>query len=123
MEQQFRISRAEKRALAVATAVAIIFAAYFFRHYFSLVIFAAIMAFLFNPFYQRRLRKNRNPGRAAAVTFIFGALAILLPLAIIMLLTVAQINHSINQISDTVKNTDATALGQHIINSVNDILA
>jgi predicted PurR-regulated permease PerM len=123
MEQQFRISRAEKRALAVATAVAIIFAAYFFRHYFSLVIFAAIMAFLFNPFYQRRLRKNRNPGRAAAVTFIFGALAILLPLAIIMLLTVAQINHSINQISDTVKNTDATALGRHIINSVNDILA
>jgi predicted PurR-regulated permease PerM len=123
MDQQFRVTRTEKRALAVATAVAIIFGAYFLRHYFSLVIFAAIMAFLFNPFYKRRLKKNKNPGRAAAITFIFGALAILLPLAVILLLTVVQINHSINQISTTVQNTDTTALSQHIINTVNDILA
>jgi predicted PurR-regulated permease PerM len=123
MEKQLRISQSEKRALAVATAAAIIFAAYFFRHYFSLVIFAAIMAFLFNPFYRRRLSKNKNPGRAAATTFIFGALAILLPLAIILLLTVVQINHSINQISDTVQNTNTTAFSQHIIKSINDILA
>jgi predicted PurR-regulated permease PerM len=122
MKQRFRVTQSEKRALAIATAISVIFGAYFLRHYFSLIIFAAIMAFLFNPFYQKRLSKNNNPGRAAASTFIFGALAILLPLSAILFLTVIQINHSINQLSDTVQNTDVTALSQHLINSINNIL-
>jgi predicted PurR-regulated permease PerM len=99
MSQRFSISQSEKRALAIATLIAILFGAYFLRHYFTLIIFSAIMAFLFDPFYKRRLRKNKNPGRAAATTFLFGALAILLPLILILALTVAQINHSVNQIS------------------------
>jgi predicted PurR-regulated permease PerM len=123
MNRHFSVTPSEKRALAVATLAAIIFGAYFLRHYFSLIIFAAIMAFLFNPFYKRRLKKNKNPGRAAATTFVFGALAILLPLMVILLLTVVQINHSINQISTTVQNLDVTTLSQHIINTINNFLA
>jgi predicted PurR-regulated permease PerM len=123
MDQHIKVSPAEKRALAVATAIALLFGAFFLRHYFSLILFAAILAFLFNPLYKRRLKKNKNPGRAAAITFIFGALAILLPLAIILLLTVVQINHSINQISTSVQNTDVTSLSQHLINTINNILS
>jgi predicted PurR-regulated permease PerM len=123
VEKHFRVSPTEKRALAVATLIAIIFGAYFLRHYFTLVVFAAILAFLFNPFYQKRLKKKNNPGRAATATFVFGALAILLPLGIILFLTVLQINHTINQLSETVQNTDVTALSQHIINSINNVIA
>src|SRR4051812_37922306 len=123
MDQHFKVSQPEKKALAIATLVAILFGAYFLRHYFSLVIFAAIMAFLFNPFYRRRLKKNKNPGRAAAVTFIFGTIVILLPLSIILLLTVVQINHGINQISTSVQNMDVSNLSQHLINTINNLLA
>jgi predicted PurR-regulated permease PerM len=123
MDQRFNVSKTEKRALAVATFAAIIFAAYFLRHYFSLVIFAAIMAFLFNPFYQRRLRKNNNAGRSSAETFMFGALVVLLPLMLIMVLTVLQINHTINQISTTVQNTNTSELSRHLIDSVNNLIA
>jgi predicted PurR-regulated permease PerM len=123
MSQRFSISQSEKRALAIATLIAILFGAYFLRHYFTLIIFSAIMAFLFDPFYKRRLRKNKNPGRAAATTFLFGALAILLPLILILALTVAQINHSVNQISTSVQNTDVSSLSQHIIDSINNVIA
>jgi predicted PurR-regulated permease PerM len=123
MHQRFSVSNSEKRALAIATLIAILFGAYFIRHYFTLIIFSAIMAFLFDPFYKRRLRKNKNPGRAAATTFLFGALAILLPLILILALTVAQINHSVNQISTTVQNTDVSSLSQHIIDSINNVIA
>jgi predicted PurR-regulated permease PerM len=123
MNQRLNISKTEKQALAIATFAAIIFGAYFLRHYFSLVIFAAIMAFLFNPFYQRRLHKSNNAGRASAETFMVGAMVVLLPLMVIMLLTVLQINHTINEISTTIQNTDISQLSQHIIDTINNVIA
>jgi predicted PurR-regulated permease PerM len=123
MANHFKITPSEKKALAIATVIAIIFGAYFLKHYFSLIIVAAIMAFLFNPFYHRRLSKNHKPGKSAALTFMYGGLVILLPLTLVIVLTVLQINHSINHISTTVQNTDTSALSQHIIDTINNIIA
>ena len=49
MDTEFTLT--QKRALAVATAVAILFGAYFLRGYFILVVVAAVAAYLFTPLY------------------------------------------------------------------------
>lgn len=123
MKKRFSVTASEKQALAIATVIALLFGAYFLRHYFTLILFAAIMAFLFNPFYQRRLAKGKSPGRAASLTFVFGLLAVLLPLSLLILLTVLQISHSINHLSATVEPSDVSALSTHIIDSINHVIA
>lgn len=117
------MTASQKQALVVATVIALLFGAYFLRHYFTLIIFAAIMAFLFNPVYQKRLEKGREPGSAASLTFLIAAFMILIPVIIIIILTGFQINHTINSISDSVSTVDVTKLSQHLIDAVNDILA
>lgn len=117
------VSPGQKQALAIATVIALVFGAYFLRHYFTLILFAAILAFLFNPYYQRRLAKNNDPGRSAAVTFLFAGAVIIIPLSILITLTVIQINHSVNELNTAVKSVDVSNLGQQAIDSVNNVIA
>lgn len=42
----------QKRALAVFTLIALLFAAYFLRSYFVLIVVAAVGAYLFTPLFQ-----------------------------------------------------------------------
>lgn len=93
------------------------------RDYLTLIIFAAILAFLFNPVYQKRLQKGREPGQAAALTFLIAAFMILIPVIIILILTGIQINHLINTVGDSVNTADLTKFAQHLIDAVNDVLA
>ncbi len=123
MAYRYRMTTPQKKALTVATLIALIFGAYFLRQYLTLIIFAVVLAFLFNPFYLRRLRRNNNSGRSAAQTFLFAMLVILLPLAIVLMLTVLQIDHTINHVTTTVQSTDISAASEHLINSINNLLA
>ncbi len=123
MANVLKVTNSEKKALSVATAIALLFGAYFLRHYITLVIFAAIMAFLFNPTYKRLLRKGRQPGSAAGMTFIIAALVILIPLIIILTLTAIQIGHAVNSISSNVETKDITSFAQHLIDQINHLLA
>ena len=59
MKTEFTLN--QKRALGVATAVALLFGAYFLRRYLILVVIAAIVAYLFTPVYNR-LRTRLNAG-------------------------------------------------------------
>lgn len=120
---RFSITPRQKQALSIATVIALVFGAYFLRHYFTLILFAAILAFLFNPYYQRRLANNNNEGKSAAITFLFACVVIIIPLSLLITLTVIQINHSINQLSDAAQSVDVSKIGQHVIDSVNNIIA
>ena len=55
MKTEFTVT--QKRALAVATVLALLFVAYFLRSYFILIVVAAVAAYLFTPLYDR-LRKR-----------------------------------------------------------------
>ena len=55
MKTEFTLT--QKRALAVATAVAILFGAYFLRGYFILIVVAAVAAYLFTPLFNRLNRR------------------------------------------------------------------
>lgn len=123
MKQVQDVTRPQRQALAIATVIALLFGAYFLRHYFTLIIFAAILAFLFKPMYDKRVAKSKNPGRSAATTFVSALFIILVPLAIVSALTVMQVNHSIKNINTNVNSSSVTELSQHLIDSANRVLA
>ena len=65
MNTEFTLT--QKRALAIATVLAILFGAYFLRRYFILIVVAAVVAYLFTPLYNRlkkrsaRVVRRRSP--------------------------------------------------------------
>lgn len=121
--RQLKMTASQKRALVVATVIALIFGAYFLRHYFTLIIFAAILAFLFNPIYQNRLQKGWSSGKAASVTFLLAAFTILIPVTVIVLLTIIQITDLVSSVSNHVNSVDVTNFAQHLMDAINNILA
>ena len=123
MSKLNQVSDSQKRALAIATILVIVFGAYFLRHYTVLIIFAGILAFLFNPYYQKRLAKNKNPGKSASQTFLFASAVILIPLGLIIAATVLQINHTINELGHNISTTETTQTAQRLIDTANNLLA
>lgn len=123
MAHPFNITASEKKALSIATLIAILFSMYFFRQYIALIIFAAIMAFVFNPTYQRLLKRGRKPGSAATLTLAFAAVVILVPLMIIMALTGYQLNQMVRSATVTFNPADITNFGQRLIDESNRLLA
>ncbi len=84
------VNHSQKRALGIATLVALIGGAYFLKPYFMTIVFAAVAAFIFNPFYKRLRRRNWKPGSAASLTFVCSLLAIIIPLVIVLAVSVEQ---------------------------------
>ena len=77
MDTEFTLT--QKRALAVVTVIAVLFGAYFLRHYFILVVIAAIVAYLFTPVYNR-CRVRFNTGLSAAITVLAALATVIIPL-------------------------------------------
>lgn len=123
MAHTLNVTDSERKALGIATLAAVLFSAYFFRQYIALIIFAAILAFVFNPTYQRLLKKGRKSGSAATLTFLFATVVILVPLMIIVALTGFQINQMIRNASITVDPVEITNTGQRVIEEANRLLA
>ena len=67
MEQKFTAT--QKRALAIATVIALAFGAYFLRNYFILIVVAAVAAYLFNPLFDW-LQKRFGKGLSIALTLL-----------------------------------------------------
>lgn len=119
----YTVSPPQKRALGVATALAILFGAYFLRGYFLLIAFAAIVAFTFNPVYKWFLKRGRSPSGAAGLTFFVSLLALLVPLAVVIGVSVHQIILLVENIADSNYNTNVSDLLKHFVDAVNHTLA
>ncbi len=119
MKTEFTLS--QKRALAIATVIAILFGAYFLRGYFILIVVAAVVAYLFDPLYER-LRKRFSSGLSATVT-LFAALAIvIIPISGAVAIGVMQITTMVRSVADWVDKTDLSTLGDRSLRFVNDLL-
>ena len=112
----------QDKALQIATVIALIFGAYFLRHFFTLIVFAAIVAYLFNPVYKRLTGKFKRKGSAASMTLFISLLALVIPLVLILIVTVIQIRSSIDSLS-TAGTVDLGQLGQNLVNWINNILS
>ena len=112
----------QKRALAIMTVIALAFGAYFLRRYLVLMAVAAVLAYLFNPLYQR-LRGRLNTGLSATATLLAAIATVAVPLGGIIFLAVLQIGQMVDGISQWMDRTDLTALGERLLTSTNEVLA
>jgi predicted PurR-regulated permease PerM len=119
MDTEFTLT--QKRALAVATAVAIAFGAYFLRGYFILVVVAAVAAYLFTPLFNR-LNSRFGTGLSATLTLLAAMAAVVAPLSLFVFLAVVQITTMVERVADWVGRTDLSALGDQALRLVNDVL-
>jgi predicted PurR-regulated permease PerM len=119
MDTEFTLT--QKRALAVATAVAIAFGAYFLRGYFILVVVAAVAAYLFTPLFNR-LNRKFGTGLSATLTLLAAIGAVVVPLGAFVFLAVIQITTMVERVAEWVGRTDLSALGDQALRIVNDVL-
>ncbi len=109
----------QKRALAVATVIALIGGALFLRDYFTLIAFAAIVAFMFSPVYDFLHKRWKSPNKAAGTTVVVALLALLIPLVVVILF-------SVQQVEQLVRNFDPASLAgveSKVIDMANQALA
>ncbi|TFV60912.1 AI-2E family transporter [Mycobacterium sp. PS03-16] len=120
MDTDFTLT--QKRALAVATVVAVLFGAYFLRGYFILVVVAAVAAYLFSPLYSK-LNTRLGTGLSATLTLLAAVAAVIVPMSLFVFLAVVQITTMVERVAEWVARTDLSALGDRALAFVNELLA
>lgn len=93
------VTTTQKRALTVALAISLIGGFLFLNPYFSLIAFAGILAFMFNPIYQRLENRWDNPNRSSMFTLIIALLTIIIPLILVIAVSVRQIDSLASNVS------------------------
>ncbi len=117
------ISPPQKRALGIATIIALLFGAYFLRHYAMMIVFAGIVAFMFNPVYQRFTKRFKRRSSAASATFLVTLIAFIIPLSLVILVTVYQVSHLVDVASHIYANTNINDVLNHVIDRINHMLS
>ena len=119
MNTEFTLT--QKRALAIATCIAILFGAYFLRGYFILIVVAAVAAYLFQPLYTR-LNRKFGAGLSATLTLLAAFAAVIIPLSLFVFLAVVQITTMVERVAVWVQHTDLSALGDRSLKLANELL-
>jgi len=119
MEKSF--TEPQKRALAIATVIALAFGAYFLRGYFILIVVAAVAAYLFNPLFDR-FQKRFSKGLSVTLTVLTALLVLVIPLSLLVLLAVVQISAMVRSVSGWVSRTDLSSLGDQALRVMNDLV-
>ncbi len=119
MKTEFTLS--QKRALAIATAIALLFGAYFLRRYLILVVIAAIVAYLFTPVHNR-LRARFSAGLATTLTVLAALATVVVPLSLLITVATFQVSRMLVGLADWAKTADLNALGNRGVELVNQLL-
>jgi predicted PurR-regulated permease PerM len=106
------------RALMIATIIAILFAGWFLRGYFSMLVIAGTLAYLYYPLYEK-FTKKMSPNSAAALTLLTGFASIFAPLAIVITLTVAQLSGIASSVTPFFSSLDTGAVAEKIVTQIN----
>lgn len=123
METLLKVNPAQRKVLAIATVLALLVGAWFLKHYIMLVLLAALVVILFNPVYQWLLSHGRKPNTAALYTLSIAVLAVIIPLTVVILITVFQVERLVDTISSGTYPHDINSLVSDIVNWVNGLLA
>ncbi|MCV7214533.1 AI-2E family transporter [Mycobacterium crocinum] len=120
MNTEFTVT--QKRALAIVTLVAVLLGAYFLRHYFILVVIAAIVAYLFTPLYNR-CRRRFGSGLSATLTVLAALATVIIPVGALVTLAVLQISQMVVHVADWVQSADMSTVGDQALAYANRALA
>lgn len=116
------VDQSQKKAIAIATALAIVVAVIFLNNYLMLIILSAVVAVLFNPVYQWLLQKGRKPSTAATITTFVSLLAVIIPFLIVGALSLFQIDKLVTNISAGNYSVNSETINE-IIDTTNTKLA
>src|ERR1700734_163400 len=120
MNTEFTLT--QKRALAVITIVSLLFAAYFLRNYFVLIVVAAVGAYLFTPLFNwfgRRL----GSGMAATCTLLTALAVVIVPIGLLVLVAIVQISRMVTHVAGWLQKTNLSDVGNTTLQAVNQMLA
>ena len=120
MNTEFTLT--QKRALAVVTIVSLLFAAYFLRNYFVLIVVAAVGAYLFTPLFNW-LGRRLGSGLAATCTLLAALLVVIVPVGLLVLLAIVQISRMVTHVAGWLQKTNLSDLGNTSLQAVNQMLA
>ncbi len=120
MNTEFTLT--QKRALAIFTIVALLFGAYFLRDFFVLIVVAAVGAYLFTPLFMW-FNKRLGTGLSAGLTLVSALAMVIVPVALLVLLAIAQIARMVDHVAEWVRSTNLSELGDRALHLVNDLLA
>ncbi|BBY59560.1 AI-2E family transporter [Mycolicibacterium sarraceniae] len=120
MNTEFTVT--QKRALAIITVLALVLGAYFLRHYFILVVIAAVVAYLFSPLYNR-CRRRFGSGLSATLTVLAALATVIIPVGALLTLAVLQISHMVMHVADWVQTADMSTVGNQALTYTNQALA
>ena len=119
-----RVSTQRKRALVIAVIIALLFGAYFLRDFFSVIAFSIITAYMFNPLYHWLLRKLKHPNAAAWITFGVSMFVIIIPVALLILMTVSQTENVVQSVKSGEFNlAQVSNFGSRSLNDINGVLS
>jgi len=119
----YTINQKQKKYLVIATILALLVGVWFLKSYIMLIVLAAIVAVLFNPVYQRLVKRGFKHGTAATLTFFITLLAVIIPLFIVGLITVLQVQIVVDKIAEGNYSTQAADFIDSLIPAVNQILS
>lgn len=108
--------------LAISLIIALLFGAYFLRPYFTVIVFALIMAHVFYPIHRRLTKKLHREGASAALTFFASLFIVVIPLALLLVLTVFQAENMIRLLTSG-NGPNLSDLASSTLDEVNKILA
>lgn len=115
------VNTTQRRAIAITTAAALLFGAFFLKDYLILIAVAAIGAFIFGPIYDW-LHRRMNKGLSATLTLLAAILIIVVPLTAVLAIAAAQVSGSVSSAIAWFQRADLGSIGQQTLNSVNDLL-
>lgn len=111
------------RPLTIALVIALGLGALMLRPFFSLIITAVIVAFIFAPVYSWLLAKTKKPSSAAMLTLLTTIVVLIIPVGIVIAATIAQANTLISDVGSYVGSQDFGKLTQEFINWLNSSLS
>jgi predicted PurR-regulated permease PerM len=120
MNTEFTLT--QKRTLAVLTVISLLFAAYFLRNYFVLIVVAAVGAYLFTPLFNW-FDRRMHTGLAATCTLLSAVVVVIVPIGALTLLAIVQISRMVTHVAGWVERTGLSALGDKSLHVVNQLLA
>lgn len=120
MNTEFTLT--QKRALAVVTIISLLFAGYFLRSYFVLIVVAAVGAYLFTPLFER-FNRRLGSGMAATCTLLTALVVVIVPIGLLVVLAIVQISRMVTHVAGWVARTNLSDLGDHSLQVVNKLLA
>lgn len=125
MKQQLThsLNTKQQRALQIAVVGAIILGAYFLRSFFSLIVVAAIVSYLFSPVYNQLRAKTKSEGAAASLTLLITLAIVIIPLSLIVAVTIVQLNGLVRQATDWLASPDFRIQSRQLIDGINSLLS